>query len=167
MAKVTQKKKLGAKIKGKKEVGLYRYLIRFIITLSLATLKPKPINTTMAILSAPSCSYMATSSSSLSLSSSSSTRPSIVSPFNSSKSPFVGFSVALSKIRPLKAQTFNGGNGRRGLRVRCEDAPHVPVDQRWLFEQSEVDGPVCSSLFPLSVCFPGKFLKKMWKWEIF
>ncbi|EXB54084.1 50S ribosomal protein L13 [Morus notabilis] len=94
----------------------------------------------MALLSASSYSFVV-SSSSLTSSSSSSSRPSI----NACKTPFLGFSVALSK-RPWVPPTtlrFNGSekHGKRGLTVRCVDAPHVPVDQRWLFEQSEVNGP--------------------------
>ncbi|GMN63986.1 hypothetical protein TIFTF001_033052 [Ficus carica] len=91
----------------------------------------------MAVLSASSCSFMIKSSSS-------SPSSSMAAPINSSKSPFVGFSVSLSKrpwVPPTKLRINGGENGRRGLTVRCEDAPHVPVDQRWLFEQSEVNGP--------------------------
>lgn len=98
----------------------------------------------MAILSA---------SSSLSLLSSSSSSP---TPFNSSKSAFVGFSVGFSKTS-LKVRAFSGENGRKegtALRVRCEKPPHVPVDQRWMFEQHEVNGPVCHFSFNTLSLFP-------------
>eukprot|EP00258_Populus_trichocarpa_P009870 XP_002316846.3 50S ribosomal protein L13, chloroplastic isoform X1 [Populus trichocarpa] len=56
-----------------------------------------------------------------------------------SPSPFVvGFSFSQS--------WFSLSNSRRGFEVRCEKkdksvATRVPLDQRWLFEESEINGP--------------------------
>ncbi|KAH7512731.1 large ribosomal subunit protein uL13c [Ziziphus jujuba] len=85
------------------------------------------------------------SSSSLVLSSSSSSsRPlPFTSSLSNSKTPFVGFSIApcfptISTPRfPLA-----DNKGRSSFRVHSsKDIPHIPLDQRWMFEQSEVDGP--------------------------
>lgn len=58
------------------------------------------------------------------------------------KTPFLGFSMAaLSKpsfqLSPL-AKT------NRTAQIRCQDkaAAYIPLDQRWMFEESEIDGPV-------------------------
>ncbi|KAJ6886694.1 50S ribosomal protein L13 [Populus alba x Populus x berolinensis] len=56
-----------------------------------------------------------------------------------SPSPFVvGFSFSQSR--------FSLSNSRRGFEVRCEKkdksvVTRVPLDQRWLFEESEINGP--------------------------
>ncbi|OIT27795.1 PREDICTED: 50S ribosomal protein L13, chloroplastic [Nicotiana attenuata] len=57
------------------------------------------------------------------------------------KTPFLGFSMAaLSKpsfqLSPL-AKT------NRTAQIRCQDkaAAYIPLDQRWMFEESEIDGP--------------------------
>ncbi|KAI6687142.1 hypothetical protein NL676_023970 [Syzygium grande] len=53
----------------------------------------------------------------------------------SSKRSVAGPSFALTK--PVAATV-----GRRSLAVRCQkDLSVVPLDQRWMFEESEVDGP--------------------------
>lgn len=58
-----------------------------------------------------------------------------VSPL-SSKGSVAGLSFPLSK--PVVATVV----GQRGFAVRCQkDLSVVPLDQRWMFEESEVDGP--------------------------
>ncbi|KAK3424574.1 50S ribosomal protein L13, chloroplastic [Eucalyptus grandis] len=58
-----------------------------------------------------------------------------VSPL-SSKGSVAGLSFPLSK--PVAATVV----GQRGFAVRCQkDLSVVPLDQRWMFEESEVDGP--------------------------
>ncbi|KAF7836618.1 50S ribosomal protein L13, chloroplastic-like [Senna tora] len=54
------------------------------------------------------------------------------------KSPFVGFQVALSN--PSIRTNFRT-NSRGTFQVRCQDLSVVPLDQRWMFEESEADGP--------------------------
>lgn len=98
----------------------------------------------MAMLSASSSSPMLSSTSS----SSASTK---LTSFNYSKSPFVVFSVALSK-EPYFPTTFatsttkllcGENRRRRSFRVCCQDLSFVPTNERWMFEESEVNGPVC------------------------
>ncbi|XP_040989114.1 50S ribosomal protein L13, chloroplastic-like [Juglans microcarpa x Juglans regia] len=50
--------------------------------------------------------------------------------------PFVGFSWALSK--PSSFRLRNNSHGC--FQVRCQDLSLVPTDQRWMFEDSEVNG---------------------------
>ncbi|KAH9781078.1 50S ribosomal protein L13 [Citrus sinensis] len=54
---------------------------------------------------------------------------------SSSTTPFLGFSVASAKsTSPL--------NTKRSFKVRCcQNLSLVPDNQRWMFEQSEVNGP--------------------------
>ncbi|XP_027170266.1 50S ribosomal protein L13, chloroplastic-like [Coffea eugenioides] len=82
------------------------------------------------------------STSSLFLSSSSPVAFSSSSSSSSSvkKSPFLGFSIsaALSSTRPSLIRT------KPNALVRCQSkdaAVHIPVDQRWMFEESEINGP--------------------------
>ncbi|KAL5564103.1 hypothetical protein UlMin_027267 [Ulmus minor] len=97
----------------------------------------------MATLSASSCSLILTSASS----SNASPKPSFATSFNSSTTPFVGFSVTLSKrpLLPTKSSItrlpLGDENGRRSFKVHCKDLSYVPLDQRWMFEESEADGP--------------------------
>ena len=62
--------------------------------------------------------------------------------------PFLGFSISAANPKP----SFP----RQSFRVNCQDkAAVVPLDQRWMFEQSEVSGPVRFSLsLSLSIVFP-------------
>jgi large subunit ribosomal protein L13 len=67
--------------------------------------------------------------------------------------PFVaGFSFSQSKLKPcVKTSLFPLNNGSRSVEVRCEKkeknvVTRVPLDQRWLFEESELNGPVISAL---------------------
>lgn len=49
--------------------------------------------------------------------------------------PFLGFSISAANPKPSCP--------RLSFRVNCQDkASFVPLDQRWMFEQSEVNGPV-------------------------
>ncbi|KAJ7981888.1 50S ribosomal protein L13 [Quillaja saponaria] len=56
----------------------------------------------------------------------------------SCKSSFVGFQVALSK--PC-IRTSLPVNSRRNIQVRSQDLSVVPLDERWMFEENEVNGP--------------------------
>ncbi|KAJ7948798.1 50S ribosomal protein L13 [Quillaja saponaria] len=70
---------------------------------------------------------------------SSSAKSSISCPKNgSAKSSFVGFQVALSKSC---SWTSLAANSRRNFQVRSQDLSVVPLDERWMFEESEVNGP--------------------------
>ncbi|CAN6561153.1 hypothetical protein C1H46_031890 [Malus baccata] len=96
---------------------------------------------------------LAASSSSSLLSSSSTCSSSPKPPFSSSaksafKTPFVGFSVAPPQKLWFPSTTdlsFNNeGNTRRSFEVfssKTKDFVRVPLDQRWMFEDYEVDGP--------------------------
>ncbi|KAJ6753892.1 50S RIBOSOMAL PROTEIN L13 CHLOROPLASTIC-LIKE [Salix purpurea] len=62
--------------------------------------------------------------------------------------PFVvGFSFSQSKFKPcVKTSLVPLNNSSRSFEVRCEKkeisvVTRVPLDQRWLFEESELDGP--------------------------
>ncbi|KAI5332911.1 PREDICTED: 50S ribosomal [Prunus dulcis] len=98
---------------------------------------------TILSLSASSSSFMLSSSSTCS----SSTKP----PFSSSsknviKTPFVGLSVAPPQKLWLPTTTNlgfdNGSNPRRSFEVfSTKEIARVPLDQRWMFEDDEVDGP--------------------------
>lgn len=72
----------------------------------------------------------------------------------SSSSPFVvGFSQSLSSSNS-KPGVRSVSSGNRRFEVRCEKKEkdkekyisRVPLDQRWLFEDCEVNGPVISTL---------------------
>ncbi|KAJ0102101.1 hypothetical protein Patl1_04937 [Pistacia atlantica] len=78
---------------------------------------------------------MLCSSTSVMFSSSSSTPK---SSFPSSASPFLGFSV--SKLK-ASVKTTLPLTTKRSFQVRCQDVSVVPENQRWMFEESEVDGP--------------------------
>ncbi|KAM1755625.1 hypothetical protein ACFX12_007938 [Malus domestica] len=98
-------------------------------------------------------SLAASSSSSFMLSSSSTCSSSPKPPFSSSakppiKTPFVGFSVAPPQKLWIPSTTDlsfnNGGSPRRSFEVfssKTKDFVRVPLDQRWMFEDYEVDGP--------------------------
>ncbi|KAF3442349.1 hypothetical protein FNV43_RR16265 [Rhamnella rubrinervis] len=90
----------------------------------------------MATLSASSSSLM------LSSSSPSSSRPSLASSFVTSKSPFVGFSKnPRFETNFTTRLRLTDNRGKTSFRVHSQDLSRVPLDQRWMFEQSEVDGP--------------------------
>ncbi|XP_060209239.1 large ribosomal subunit protein uL13c-like isoform X2 [Lycium barbarum] len=56
------------------------------------------------------------------------------------KTSFLGFSMAaLSKP---SFQSFPLSRINRTTQIRCQDkAAYIPLDQRWMFEESEIDGP--------------------------
>ncbi|KAB1216382.1 50S ribosomal protein L13, chloroplastic [Morella rubra] len=56
------------------------------------------------------------------------------------KNPFLGFSFALSKPS-IGTSLLASNNTKRSFQVRCQDLSLVPRDQRWMFEESEVNGP--------------------------
>ncbi|CAK7351835.1 unnamed protein product [Dovyalis caffra] len=65
-----------------------------------------------------------------------------------SSTPFVvGFSFSQSKVKPfVRTSSFHLSSTRRSFEVRCEKkeksvVTRVPLDQRWLFEESELNGP--------------------------
>ncbi|KAF4397923.1 large ribosomal subunit protein uL13c [Cannabis sativa] len=103
----------------------------------------------MAILSvsASSCSYILPSSSSSSSPLPSSARSSLSPSFNTSQTPFLGFSVSLSRgpWLPTPSATaklpLSGENGGRSLQVRCQEISRVPLEQRWMFDEAEAGGP--------------------------
>ncbi|XP_028763739.1 50S ribosomal protein L13, chloroplastic-like [Neltuma alba] len=72
------------------------------------------------------------------------TFPSTSAPFFSSnrssnvQSPFLGFQLALSKSSVRSSVPVNS---RGGLQVRCQDLSIVPKDERFMFEETEVNGP--------------------------
>ncbi|KAF4386865.1 hypothetical protein F8388_006820 [Cannabis sativa] len=104
----------------------------------------------MAILSvsASSCSYILPSSSSSSSPLPSSARSSLSPSFNTSQTPFLGFSVSLSRgpWLPTPSATaklpLSGENGGRSLQVRCQEISRVPLEQRWMFDEAEAGGPI-------------------------
>ncbi|KAJ4726512.1 50S ribosomal protein L13 [Melia azedarach] len=57
---------------------------------------------------------------------------------SSSTSSFLGFSVARLNA---SGKTTLPVSANRPLRVRCQDVSVVPENQRWMFEESEVNGP--------------------------
>lgn len=127
---------------------------------------------TVLSFSASSSSFMLSSSSTCS----SSTKP----PFYSSsknviKTPFVGLSVAPPQKLWLPTTTNlgfdNGSNPRRSFEVfSTKEIARVPLDQRWMFEDDEVDGPVCTPHTPfLSIHILGCscFLIKCGKFKYF
>lgn len=69
------------------------------------------------------------------------------------KTPFlVGLQLASSKP---SIRTNLRVNSRAGFQVRCQDLSMVPKDERWMFEESEVNGPVqlCSVIYLLILSF--------------
>lgn len=60
---------------------------------------------------------------------------------NNSCTPFLGFSFAAIAAKPI-IRTPSLANHTR--QIRCQDLSVVAKDQRWMFEESEIDGPVCS-----------------------
>lgn len=64
---------------------------------------------------------------------------------SSSTSSFLGFSVARLNA---SVKTTLPVSANRPLRVRCQDVSVVPENQRWMFEESEVNGPVIFLSFP-------------------
>ncbi|GAB4846606.1 60S ribosomal protein L13 [Ancistrocladus abbreviatus] len=79
---------------------------------------------------------MASASSSVMFSLTTNYKPSIN--FHVKKTPFLGFSLSSSTVsstaRPMMAS-------RQRFEVKCQDLSAVPRDQRWMFEESEVNGP--------------------------
>lgn len=55
------------------------------------------------------------------------------------KSSFVGFQLALPKPSIRTSVPLNSWGS---FRVRCQDLSIVPKDERFMFEESEVNGPV-------------------------
>ncbi|KAH9725018.1 50S ribosomal protein L13 [Citrus sinensis] len=88
----------------------------------------------MATLCTPTCVIFSSLQSSSSSSSSFKTLNTGTT-ISSSTTPFFGFSVASAKsTSPL--------NTKRSFKVRCcQNLSLVPDNQRWMFEQSEVNGP--------------------------
>ncbi|XP_024045363.1 50S ribosomal protein L13, chloroplastic isoform X2 [Citrus clementina] len=88
----------------------------------------------MATLCTPTCVIFSSLQSSSSSSSSFKTLNTGTT-ISSSITPFLGFSVASAKsTSPL--------NTKRSFKVRCcQNLSLVPDNQRWMFEQSEVNGP--------------------------
>ncbi|XP_059443167.1 large ribosomal subunit protein uL13c [Corylus avellana] len=89
---------------------------------------------TLCISSSVTLSSFASSSSSSSSSSPHKNVKSII------KNPFFGFSCALSKPSIRTSLPFSN-NTKRSFQVRCQDLSLVPREQRWMFEESEVNGP--------------------------
>lgn len=75
------------------------------------------------------------------------------------KNPFFGFSCALSKPSIRTSLPFSN-NTKRSFQVRCQDLSLVPREQRWMFEESEVNGPVKPSLY--GFCFSTIFVCVVW-----
>ncbi|KAF5728242.1 50S ribosomal protein L13 chloroplastic [Tripterygium wilfordii] len=91
---------------------------------------------------------LSVSSSSLMLSSSSpSTSCSLPpNPFLSSlkkSTPFFGIALASSRPSVRPAFSFSTASNRnfQAVRSKAEAVVHIPLDQRWMFEESEVNGP--------------------------
>jgi len=57
------------------------------------------------------------------------------------KNPFVGFTLALSKPSIRTSFPLSNNNTKRSFQVQCQNLSVVPTDHRWMFEDSEVDGP--------------------------
>lgn len=100
-------------------------------------------------LSASSSSFMFSSSSTCS----SSTKPPFQSSSSSSKSfhktPLIGFSVPQSQklwIPTTSTLTFdNESSARRSFEVHsAQEIARVPLDERWMFEDDEAEGIVCT-----------------------
>ncbi|KAI4333474.1 hypothetical protein L6164_018281 [Bauhinia variegata] len=69
---------------------------------------------------------------------SSSAKPSFASSKNEiAKTSFVGFQLAFSNH---SIQTNFPTNARRNFQVRCQDLSLIPKEERWMFEESEVNG---------------------------
>ncbi|KAI9083540.1 hypothetical protein K1719_034482 [Acacia pycnantha] len=68
-------------------------------------------------------------------------RPHLFSPSKSSitKSPFLGFQLVSSSKSSLRSSV--PVNSRGSLQVQCQDLSIVPKDERFMFEESEVNGP--------------------------
>ncbi|KAJ6301653.1 hypothetical protein OIU77_015878 [Salix suchowensis] len=78
--------------------------------------------------------------------------------------PFVvGFSFSQSKFKPcVKTSLVPLNNSSRSFEVRCEKkeisvVTRVPLDQRWLFEESELDGPYWHLQLPFT------FVERIWR----
>lgn len=80
---------------------------------------------------------IASASSAVILSAHSPHKCSFASP-NNSCTPFLGFSFAAKAAKPV-IRTPSLAN--RTTQIRCQDLSVVPKDQRWMFEESEIDGP--------------------------
>ncbi|XP_059661401.1 large ribosomal subunit protein uL13c [Cornus florida] len=59
---------------------------------------------------------------------------------SANKTPFLGFSVAASSKPFIRTTSLVSTN--RTFQIRCQDkAAVIPLDQRWMFEESEIGGP--------------------------
>ncbi|KAB2049301.1 hypothetical protein E1A91_A13G173400v1 [Gossypium mustelinum] len=77
-------------------------------------------------------------------SSSSSERPSFASlkrTIPSNQSSFLGFFPVVALSKPSYARTTTLSFSKRDFKVCCRDLSLVPENQRWMFEESEADGP--------------------------
>ncbi|KAH7543975.1 hypothetical protein ACOSP7_031077 [Xanthoceras sorbifolium] len=90
----------------------------------------------MAILCASTSVMFSSTSASSSSSTSKPAFPCIKKP--TIASPFLGFSVA--KLR-ASVQTTLPLNTHGAFQVRCQDISIVPENQRWMFDESEINGP--------------------------
>ncbi|KAK8638222.1 hypothetical protein V6N13_136660 [Hibiscus sabdariffa] len=75
---------------------------------------------------------------------SSSERPSFASlkrTIPSNQSSFLGFFPVVTLSKPSSARTTTLSFSKRDFRVCCQDLSLVPENQRWMFEESEADGP--------------------------
>ncbi|KAA8524034.1 hypothetical protein F0562_010535 [Nyssa sinensis] len=55
------------------------------------------------------------------------------------KTPFLGFSVAASSKAYIRTSSLISTN--RKFQIRCQDRAVIPLEQRWMFEESEIKGP--------------------------
>lgn len=71
------------------------------------------------------------------------------------QTPFLGFSVAVKPC--ISLNKINNNNNRRFSQIRCQDQATalVPLEQRWMFDESEIKGRVTPNpLFSVSlICF--------------
>ncbi|XAR68189.1 hypothetical protein NMG60_11003234 [Bertholletia excelsa] len=59
--------------------------------------------------------------------------------FSLKSTPFLGFPVAASSKPSFRGKSLVSTN--RTFQIRCQERAVVPLEQRWMFEQSEVNGP--------------------------
>ncbi|KAA8526739.1 hypothetical protein F0562_009032 [Nyssa sinensis] len=55
------------------------------------------------------------------------------------KTPFLGFSVTESLKSSIRTPPLINTN--RTFQIRCQDRAVIPLEQRWMFEESEIGGP--------------------------
>lgn len=71
--------------------------------------------------------------------------PKLFSSSSLKKTPFLGspFSASFSLSKPyFQSQSLRRTNWAPAVRCQNKTAVHIPLDQRWMFEESEVNGPV-------------------------